>query len=265
MTCANLFGLPLISVMLICGCVLASSCSAQEAGKAGATLGHIRADRLLVLGNSITLIPPSPKDGWPNNCGLAASVPEKDYIHIFAAGVDARSGGHMALTPPDPTKHAADGSVVTANANILNVADIIERQYATYTNAALQPQIDQKADIVLLQFGENVPGETFKPEPFKAALQTLMAGLKASSDPHIFVTSLILGPRPEIDEIKRQVCAEDPSHRVFVDISTFGADPANLASAEKLFTGVIVGHPGDKGMSVIGEALLKAIIAHSAQ
>ena len=203
MSYANLFGLPLIPILLACGCVLARRCSAQEAGKAGATLGHMKADRILVLGNSITLIPPSPKDGWPNNCGLAASVPEKDYIHIVAAGVDARTGGHMALTPPDPTKHAADGSVITSNANILNVADIIERQYATYTNAALQPQIDQKADIVLLQFGENVPGDTFKPEPFRAALQTLMAGLKASSDPHIFVTSLILGPRPEIDDIKR--------------------------------------------------------------
>lgn len=263
MSYANLFGLPLIPVTLICACALACSCSAQETGGAGATLGHIKADRLLVLGNSITLIPPSPKDGWPNNCGLAASVPEKDYIHIVAAGVDARTGGHMALTPPDPTKHAADGSVITSNANILNVADIIERQYATYTNDALQPQIDQKPDIVLLQFGENVPGDTFEPEPFKVALQTLMAGLKASSDPHIFVTSLILGPRPEIDDIKRQVCAEDPSHRVFVDISPFSTDPTNLASAESFFTGVIVGHPGDKGMSVIGEALLEAIIAHS--
>jgi hypothetical protein len=265
MSYASLLGLPLLPIALICGCALASACSAQEAGSAGATLGHIKADRLLVLGNSITLIPPSPKDGWPNNCGLAASVPEKDYIHIVAAGVDARSGGHMALTPPDPAELAADGSVVTSNANILNVADIIERQYATYTNEALQPQIDQKADVVLLQFGENVPGETFEPGPFKAALQTLLAGLKASSDPHVFVTSLILGPRPEIDEIKQQVCDEDPSHRVFVDISTFGADPANLASAEPFFTGAIVGHPGDKGMSVIGEALLNAIIAHSAQ
>ena len=52
---------------------------------------------------------------------------------------------------------------------------------------------------------------------------------------------------------------------MFVDISTFGADPTNLASAEKFFTGVIVGHPGDKGMSMIGEALLKAIITHSTQ
>lgn len=265
MSYANLFELSLIPSTLVCGCVPACSCSAQEAGNAGATLGHMKADRLLVLGNSITLIPPSPKDGWPNNCGLAASVPEKDYIHIVAAGIDARTGGHMELTPPDPTQHAADGSVITSSANILNVADIIERQYATYQSAALQPQIDQKPDIVLLQLGENVPADTFAPGPFKAALQTLMAGLKASSDPHIFVTSLILGSRPEIDDIKRQVCAEDPSHRVFVDLSTFGADPANLAGAEKFFTGVIVDHPGDKGMSVIGEALLGAIIAHSAQ
>jgi len=265
MSYANPFGIPLVPTSLLCGCVPAGGCSAQEAGRAGATLGHMKADRLLVLGNSITLIPPSPKDGWPNNCGLAASVPEKDYIHIVAAGIDARTGGHMELTPPDPTKHAADGSVITANANILNVADLVERQYAMYQSATLQPQIDQKPDIVLLQLGENVPADTFAPGPFKAALQTLMAALKASSDPHIFVTGLILGPRPEIDDIKRQVCAEDPSHRVFVDISAFSADPSNLAGAEESFTGVIAGHPGDKGMSVIGEALLEAIIAHSAQ
>jgi len=64
--------------------------------------------------------------------------------------------------------------------------------------------------------------------------------------------------------MKREVCAEDPSHRVFVDLSAFGQDPTNFASAEPYYTGVIVGHPGDKGMALIADALLKAMVAHAA-
>ena len=61
--------------------------------------------------------------------------------------------------------------------------------------------------------------------------------------------------------IKREICAEDPSHRVFVDLSAFPQDPKNFASAEPFYTGVITGHPGDHGMSVIADGLLKAMVA----
>jgi len=48
---------------------------------------------------------------------------------------------------------------------------------------------------------------------------------------------------------------------VFVDLGGFHLDPTNFASSEPYYAGVIVGHPGDKGMAVIAGALLTAIIA----
>ena len=81
-----------------------------------------------------------------------------------------------------------------------------------------------------------------------------MADLKASGNPHMFMAGYILGANATIDAIKRDICAEDPTHRVFVDLSSVGKDPSNMGA---------YGHPGDKGMALIAETLFKAILAHS--
>ena len=147
----------------------------------------------------------------------------------------------------------------------MNVADIFERRYPNYSNAPLQPQLAWKADIVVLQCGENVVRDTFDPAPFKEALRALLAALQAAGNPQIFVTSQILGSGGALDEIKRQVCAEDPAHRVYVDLSSFHQDPTNFASAEPYYSGVIVGHPGDRGMARIAAALLEAMVARGGE
>lgn len=252
-----------IPAAVVCGCVFACTCQAQEAGRPGFALGNMKANRILVLGNSITLHGVHQPYGWLHACGMAASVPEKDYVHLLVAGLDTRTGGHLRISIADTTRPGPDGALVTEAANVLNIADIFERHYADYTNSRLQRQLDAKPDIVVLQFGENMPRDTFSPVAFKAGLQTLMNGLRTSGNPHIFVTSQILGSGGAVDEIKREVCAEDPSHRVFVDLSDFGKDPTNFASSEPYYTGVIVGHPGDRGMARIADALLKAMVAHA--
>jgi len=251
--------LPRAAAAAFCGCVLALSCHGQEEDRPGAALGTIGAGRILVLGNSITLHGPSEPLGWEHNCGMAASAPEKDYVHVLAAGIEARTGAALRTSPIDE-EPGPDGSPAAAPRNVVNIADILERQYATYINDLLQAQIDWKADIVVLQFGENVPMDTFDPDAFAGALRTLMDGLKDSSAPHVFVTSQVLRAGGAIDEIKKQVCAEDPSNRVYVDLSGLREDPTNFASSEPFYSGVIVGHPGDKGMAVIADALLKAVV-----
>ena len=55
--------------------------------------------------------------------------------------------------------------------------------------------------------------------------------------------------------MKQKLCEEDPTHRVFVDLSSVGKDPSNMGE---------YGHPNDKGMALIAETLFKAILAHSA-
>jgi len=259
MSCPRVPGLIRFPAALFCGCLFTCTCHGQGA----AALNGMKVARILFLGNSITLHGVHAPYGWLNYCGMAASVPEKDYVHQLAARIDAVTGEHLRISPTDTAQPGPDGATVAEPANVLNVADILERQYATYTNAGLQRQLDWKPDIVVLQFGENTPRDGFDPAAFKAALETLLDGLRDSGDPHVFVLNQLLGAGGALDDIKRQVCAEDPSHRVFVDMSDFGQDPANFASAEPYYTGVIVGHPGDKGMARIADALLKAMLAHA--
>jgi len=259
MSCPGFRGVTHLHAALICGCLFTCTCH----GQGSATLNGMKADRILVLGNSITLHGVHEPYGWLNYCGMAASVPEKDYVHQLAARLDAITGGQLRISPADTAQPGPDGTTIAEPANVLNVADILERQYATYTNARLERQLDWKPDLVVMQFGENTPREGFDPAGFKTALQTLMDGLRDSSDPQMFVLSQLLGAGGALDDTKRQVCAEDPAHRVFVDMSDFGQDPTNFASAEPYYTGVIVGHPGDKGMARIADALLKAMVTHA--
>jgi len=61
---------------------------------------------------------------------------------------------------------------------------------------------------------------TFNASAFKNKPEIAGGRPEGSSDPHIFMPSYILGANPTVDAIKRGVCAEDPTHRVFVDLSS---------------------------------------------
>ena len=98
MTDATLYRLCVPAALTLCGCLLAGACLAQERARP-AMLGTMKADRVLFLGNSITLHGVHKPYGWLNYCGMAASVPEKDYVHVLAAALEARTGGHLRLSP----------------------------------------------------------------------------------------------------------------------------------------------------------------------
>ena len=65
--------------------------------------------RVLYVGNSITRHGPKPSIGWTNDCGMAASSVDKDYVHVNAAMV--------AKVKPN------------AEFAYLNVADSLERKF----------------------------------------------------------------------------------------------------------------------------------------
>ena len=215
-------------------------------------LGNMKAGKILFLGNSMTAIPLAEGKPW---WGASASTSAKDYAHLLAAAIEAKTGGKLTLLPTNGQYAKPDGSVDQNDSNVINIADVFERGYASYNATKIAKQLAWKADIVILQFGENIPPATFNADVFKNGLKKLVADLKESSNPHIFVVGYILGANAAIDEIKRGVCAEDPTHRVFVDMSGVGKDPENMGA---------LAHPSDKGMALIAETLLNAILAHSA-
>lgn len=247
-------------IVVMSACVLATSLLGRADG---VQLGHISANSILFLGNSITFCPQPPDqvEWW----GLSASTIDKDYAHVLTQKINAATGVALAIVPPNPSQGSPEDPstggetrwdygdpLPNYNGNIINICDLFELNYNTWDNARIQNQIDAKPDIVVLQIGENMSGGTM--DEFSAALDSLLTGLKDSSNPHIFVTSQILGANATTDAIKRQLCANDPSHRVFVDLTSVHKNTSNLGA---------YGHPNDQGMAVIADAILGAMETHA--
>lgn len=220
---------------------------APVSARAEQRFGSLKADRILFMGNSLTLHAPKADIGWSGHWGMYASARDKDFVHQLASGLQARSGIKLALEPVPATGHGGAE-------NIVNIAQILERDYRSFDASKIRRQLDWKADLVVLQFGENVPRGDFDPVAFEKALKAMLASLKLASNPQIFITSQILSPNAQLDEIKKKACAEDTAKRSFVDISYFSADKALFGK---------LGHPNDAGMARIAATLLAAISARA--
>lgn len=249
-----------LPIVAVSACLLAIGLLAEANA---AKLGHINANKILFLGNSITFCPqPTNAEDW---WGLSASAPEKDYAHLLTQKINTASGGSLAITPPNPSQGSPEDTstfgetrwrygypLPNYNGNILNLCDLFELNFNTWDNARIQNQINAQPDIVILQLGENMSGGTN--QQFASALDSLLTALTNSSNPHIFVTSHILGTNAAVDNIKRQVCAQDPSHRVFVDLSAVQFGTGNLGAYN---------HPSDQGMAVIADQIFGTMTTHA--
>jgi hypothetical protein len=213
-------------------------------------LGNMKADSILFLGNSVTACPQVDNTPW---WGLSASAPARDYVHLLAGKINAATGGSLALNTADMDRWYYGNPLPNWSGNVLNIADLFERNYNTWDNARIQNQFDAKPDIVVLQFGENMAGGTLT--QFQTALGTLLTGLKNSSNPQIFMTSYVMAEPTGVASIKQQLCAADPTHRVFVDLTAVMQTPANVGA---------YGHPSDPGMAVIANTIYGAMVVHSA-
>ena len=235
--------LNLVNLKLLLGVLLVSALTALHAAdspRATPMIGSLPAAKVLFLGNSITLHGPKPDIGWTGNWGMAASAEAMDYVHLLTAAIGKASGA-----PP--------------RTMVRNVAGF-EREYRTFDIATeLKPELEFHADLVVVAIGENVP-EPATDEArasFAAAFAQLLATLKQHGQPAIFVRSCFW-PHPVKDGIMRKASAE--AGATFVDIAALGRDAANAAGSERTIEHAgVAGHPGDKGMRAIADAIFAAI------
>lgn len=196
--------------------------------------------KMLFLGNSITLHAPAPDIGWTGNWGMAATAEDKDFVHLLAADM-ARSTG----TKPEIM--------------VRNIADF-ERGYTAYDPAtALEKELNFHASIVILAIGENVPEPaTEKAQAaFAAAARLLMETVKQQGKSEVYVRSSFW-PHTVKDRLLREASAA--AGVTFVDVSALGAVPENAARSErKIEHAGVAGHPGDRGMKALADALFAAI------
>lgn len=196
--------------------------------------------KLLILGNSITVHAPAPNIGWTGNWGMAASSEAKDFVHLLAADLSKSTGTRPALIAR-------------------NIAEF-EREHESFNLAKnLKAEREFEADIIVVAIGENVPEPTTDDAKMKyaVAFARLLAHLK-SNDKQTVIVRGSFWPSPVKDGIMKK--AAEAAGATFVDIAALGRDPANAASAErKIEHPGVAGHPGDKGMRAIADALFAAI------
>lgn len=205
------------------------------------------AERILFLGNSITLHGPKPEIGWTFDWGMAASAREKDFVNILLE------------------RFAAAGHGAAVEAWIENIASF-EREYATFDVAARFDALAEfGADIVILAIGENVATlETERDQArFRSAVTTLLGHVARAGAKAVCVRGTFWVD-PVKDAMMRQACAE--AGGTFVDISHLGDDEKNYGRSEREFQhDGVAAHPGDVGMMAIADAIWAAVEAHQGQ
>ncbi len=197
--------------------------------------------RVLFLGNSITLHRPKADIGWDGNWGMAASSEDKDYVHLVTAALAEHNG-----VPPEIM--------------VRNIATF-ERNYATYdVDKEMKDVFAFDADLVVLAIGENVPAlssDEAKAQ-FKAGVMNILRGVLAKRRPLVVVRTCFW-PNEAKDEMLREACQEVDG--ILVDAGPIGRDPANAARSERDFQHAgVAGHPGDRGMKAIADAIVKAVL-----
>lgn len=191
--------------------------------------------KILFVGNSITKHRPKPDMGWNNDCGMAASAPENDYVHILMKKIRE--------------EYQADASFCIATAADFEREFFKDGLEKNIKNRYFKAK-EYKPDIMIMFFGANVPKEYDKTETpqvkFGDAYEKLRNYLK--SDDTLVFHSQGFYIRPVLDAEKKAVAEKYGD--TFINIE-------NIRNRDE--THGKFNHPSDIGMKEIAEAFWKAI------
>lgn len=195
--------------------------------------------KVLFVGNSITRHGPKPAIGWEHDWGMAASAPEKDYVHQAVALLEERLG-------------AVDYAFVNFSKWEINYWDDgVLKDCDAFLN--FQP------DIIVIRIGENIWSRTVRDKLSEIDLYPCfdrMVKTFARDGARMILTDLFW-PHEQIDSVIRRVAADNGYP--LVHIGDLGEANENMAIGEYEHHGVSV-HPNDTGMRRIAERIVNEIV-----
>lgn len=187
--------------------------------------------KILHLGNSLTLHGPAPHIGWTNNCGMAASSPEKDYVHRLRVKIEERG--------------------IAVEEMIDNMADF-ERRPESLTAETVKPYLDFQPDVIVLRMCENVPGD--QRAAFAEGYNRLIGLLNPSGSAAVFCTGAFWSA-PDVDKMIQN--AADSRGATFLSLVELQEDRYRAIG---LFEHAgVAAHPGDEGMEAIADLIFSAM------
>ncbi len=203
---------------------------------------------ILIIGNSITLHGRAENIGWYTECGMAASSPERDYVHILFRKIEG-------LMP--------DRKI---NMRLSNAA-VFERDIKNYDFGNID-KIKQgyKPDLIIFQLSENVPSGTDM-KLFEAKYSEFINRFKKGNNTITLCTTPFF-PVAERSVAIRKVALNtnsfliDLSSLVLLDKKNQAKnDPTSPLDKSKWKVEGIGIHPGDYGMENIAETMFVAVKA----
>jgi len=191
--------------------------------------------KVLFVGNSITRHAPSEKLGWHNDCGMAASAPKNDYVHIFMDKIlkKNKSASYCIC------------QVAEWERNYKNIGDEI----SIYKNAR-----DFNADVIIMRIIENCQYDVFDDIAFEKEYMRLIDYLNPEKKARIILTTSFWEHKG--DEIIKKIGKKENYPVVF--LGDLGEDDSMKAIGEYEHGGVAC-HPNDKGMKNIANRIFEAL------
>ena len=194
--------------------------------------------KVLFVGNSITKHSPRPQAGWNNDCGMAASSPDKDYVHLLIEKfrTEYRSDTSFCIAQVADFEREFDKG---------NLSESIEKGYSLAK--------EYMPDIIIMFFGANVSKEYEKTQEHKIKFGAAYEQLRnyLVNDHSIVFHSQGFYIRPVLDAEKEEVARKYGD--TFINIE-------NIRNREE--THGLFNHPGDLGMQEIADTFWKAIKQH---
>ncbi|GAB2570921.1 SGNH/GDSL hydrolase family protein [Spirosoma areae] len=188
---------------------------------------------MLVIGNSIMSHGPAPDLGWFNFNGMAASAPEKDFVHLLTSRL-------QLLHPPTTVKLQSGGGFER---------DFGKPNYSLDEfNQVLQ---EFKPDLILIRIGENVEDGDVQGRQFEMQFRQLLERLANAGQRVKIVSTTSVWERPKTDAVIRKVINERGYS--LVDLSCLVGQGPYFAS--QYANPGVAAHPNDAGMQKIADLI----------
>ncbi|MDP4132807.1 MAG: SGNH/GDSL hydrolase family protein [Bacillota bacterium] len=188
--------------------------------------------KIMFVGNSITRHGRNDDIGWPYDHGMAASCPEKDYLHLTMERV-----------------HKIHPNAVYC------ITQGFKWETRFWEDDVLDNYLDARdyaPDIIIYRIGENVLLPTVEEHDYTEALRKFLSFLtEKNSDCKIIFTTNFWIKVPVDNAV---ITVADEYGRKAIDLGLLGENPEMKAIG--LFKhGGVAAHPGDKGMQAIADAI----------
>lgn len=230
-----------LATLLLSSLLAACGGGGSETPSGGAQpIEYIEASKLVVIGNSLAVVPADPPGSeWNHTSGAAASSAEKDYAHLVAKGLSlpltVSNFADLERNPNDAINH-------------IDLTTPVEQQIAKHAASVTTDS------IVVVQLGDNALPQTM-PQfgPAYGALLDAVAARRA------LVCVSTWWRDDSKDAVIRGACEAHGGRFVFIGDIQF--DPANRDRLEgpQFSNASLQAHPHDWSMARIAERMLAAL------